>query len=174
MYIIDLSFVLYKYNVYFQQQKQQLSNTKQEKIEDTISKIEEILSIPINELTSNLNLNTLKTYVFNTTFPNDIEYIAQLSKRSNLNENEKIINKLFKSLIKSFGNVGNNNLIFDEKDFIKTILKNINNNENNEKNKNTNLNLIKEKKDEEDEYTILNLEEYKKNLEELGLAYFEY
>jgi hypothetical protein len=171
MYIIDLSFVLYKYNVYFQQQKKILSGSKQEKIEKIIKNIEEILTVSVNEICDNININTLKNYVFNTTFPNNIEYIAQLSKGSNLNENEKLLIKLFKRLIKSFDHVCENNLIFDEKDFIEKILK-INKYNNGEKVIKSYLN--KEKKEEESDYTVLNLDEYKKNLEELGLPFFEY
>lgn len=169
MYIIDLSFVLYKYNVYFQQQKKQLSNSKREKIDDIIKKIEEILSIPINELCDNLSINNLNSYVFNTTFPNDIEYIKHLSKGSNLSKNEKIINKLFKRLIELFGNICETNIIFNEKEFINKVLKY------DITEKNINLHLDKDKKDiDEEDYTVLNLEEYKNNLKELGLPYFEY
>lgn len=172
MYILDLSFVLYKYNVCFQEQKKLLSDSKKEKIEKLIKDIEEILSISVNELSTKLNVDTLKNYIFNTTFPNNIEYVVQLSKNSNLNEKEKLLIKLFKKLIKSFDNVSyDNNLTFDEKDFIKKFLKI---NDYGAEEPPANSYLTKEKKEDEDDYTVLNLEEYKKNLEELGLPYFEH
>lgn len=159
---LDLLFVLYKYNVYFQRDQKKFTELKQNKIKRLFKEIDNELLEPKKTLCDILNMDELESYVFNISFPNNFEYIQRLIKKNNFNNNSEKLISLFKQLFQCFGTIFETNINFNQEDFLNKAIKSYE----------TKTTLNKDKYDNDD-YTILNLEEHKKNLDILGLPYFE-
>lgn len=165
MYILDLTFILYQYGVCFEKYKNSLSEVKQQRVLYTIKELDNILIVILNKINDIFDQKYINSYNFNKTFPHNIDYIHELIKKSNIDEQEKRVQTLFTTLTLSLKDIAVNNNIFDENDFITKIINNPLRFQHTK---------IIEDDDNEDEYQVSNLHEYKNNLARLGLPYFDF
>lgn len=166
MYILDLTFILYQYGICFDKYKNSLSDVKQQRILYTIKELDNILVNILNKINDIFDQNYIGSYKFNNSFPHNIENVYDLIKTSNLGEQEIRVQTLFTTLIFNLKKISLNNIIFDKNDFINKIINN--------PLRFQQIKTIENEEDDDDEYQVCNLDEFKSNLARLGLPYFEF
>lgn len=172
MYIIDLLFVLYKYNMYFLK-RQHLYSKDKTHISNLIKELISVLKETKN-LKSKSFEEDLDSHIYNLSFPENKEYIKHLIDNTDL-VNKENVQALFDDLINKLGTIYLIDPGFNKKDFLEVFIK-TNIQINNDVNKYQSTTTIYDKKDicDSEEFRVLNFEEFQNNIRMLGLPEFDF